>query len=211
MTKKFTKGCAVDLRGQSKLVKNTIFRTVGYDFSYMKDASYAYDYLINNAKEEVFIGNVRGNNTILTPTDILGPELVKAIEEGCTPWFEGDGLPTVENKVIYSNGSWVIDNPDNTIRWSSFKGVHPIAYKPIEPSIKPTDFGVIDDINATVLSEKVGPTSFLLLSEQSHNDLMNIKTSAESIKKSDCEIAKALMREVFKDLIDELEKKGENE
>ena len=178
MTKKFTKGCAVDLRGQSKLVKNTIFRTVGYDFSYMKDGSYAYDYLINNSNEEVFIGNVRGNNTILTPTDILGEHLVTAIEDGYKPWFDGDKCP--------QNVDLRYDDEGNVI-----------AYKVREqPSIQ-----------AKVLSEKVSSTSFLLLSEQSHNDLLNIKASAESIKKSDCEIARALMKEVFKDLSDELDNK----
>ncbi len=120
--------------------------------------------------------------------------------ESAKEWIES---PTEENKQKCKGAAdaaaYAADAAKNEIRQEIIDKISEIKGESIE--------SIELSIQAKVLSEKVSPTSFLLLSEQSHNDLLNIKASAESIKKSDCEIAKALTREVFKELSDELDNK----
>ncbi len=252
MTKKFEKGCAVDVRGWDELpygeeLYGAIIKSIPYDpyEDIVKTSDiHPWTYLVI-VDDKITLGDkTHGVLEILTPTDILGEHLVKAIEDGYKPYFKGDPLPCIKADIVLSNGFRASGNDmQYAIKTSSV-----IAYKPIEqpnletattktflvgdnkelidqPSIqaKPTYEELVEKhlelsikydncatklLEAKALSEKVSPTSFLLLSEQSHNDLLNIKASAESIKKSDCEIAKALMREVFKELIDELDNKA---
>lgn len=137
--KKFTKGCAVDVRGMSEVMFETIkrvgegekagelgrFENIGMDGNnYLM--IHEMDGKLLFVEEFAFYGA-----SLLTPTDILGEHLVKAIEEGFKPYVEGSKISLKSVDLFYYS--------DGTIsrEWLTKKNV--IAYKPIEqPSIEST-------------------------------------------------------------------------
>ena len=151
--KKFTKGCAVDVSNMPELpygkVMFNAIKTVGEGVDDRLHASFT---SILNGEEFLFIdadgcyvtltsGSIEGFSP-LTPTDILGEHLVKAIEEGYTPWFDGDEIPSGMVTLIGNEGGVYDRELASEIEWNNII----IAYKPIEqPSIE-----------SKTLSEKVG-------------------------------------------------------
>ena len=146
--KKFTKGCAVDVRGMSQVVFDAICKTIGTSFR--KRDQEQMKYLSITERDDFKLSRVIDHSyDLLTPTDILGPELVKAIEEGYTPWFEGDEVPSGEVEVILDTFEFVKRTGDSkAFCWDTLDSsvISIIAYKPIEqPSFE-----------SKALSEKVG-------------------------------------------------------
>lgn len=191
--KRFTKGCAVDVRGWDELPYGEILLAAIKKFSDGFDsgnfAKYegmhidGNDFLYIREDGLYIFGEGGSPKNMLTPIDILGEHLVKAIEDGYTPWFEGDSLPIVENKTIWNDGSTTIDNPDHSFRWVSSPDRRPIAYKPIEQPIEDSRLYKEairqQELNAKILAEKVGPS----ILSRSYEELTELKAIHDSMIK----------------------------
>lgn len=216
MTKQFTEGCAVDVCGCSKEIISAIFKKNGEGV--VSGVFSNCNYLLYNGYSEgeesgggnafYFSGHSYSYTDepllaeILTPTDILGEHLVKAIEEGYKPHYKGDEREDGLYDLVMSDGERLYGiNPLDTCK----TGTICIAYK---QSAITRSVATEPSIESVVLTEKLSPTSFLLLSDGDHQRMLMLNDSINAIKESDCKIAKALMKEVFQDLIDELNKEG---
>lgn len=195
--KKFTKDCAVDVRGWDELpygevMFNAIMRVgdgekpawVWVNFDEM--AKWSYLFVDAFGEYELCDTEPPSINKLLTPVDILGEHLVKAIEEGYMPYFEGDEMPRLSADVVFSDGGrWYNANLRAEIVASNV-----IAYKPIEQS----------SIQAKVLSEKVGPS----ILSRSCEELTSFKTIHDEIEKlTATEEAKAANLPYIQGIIDQ--------
>lgn len=157
--KQFTKGCAVDVRDMSEVMFEAIKMVSGVlnheyckfeDIKKDKESSDWDCITIDNEGDFVLGYREIPSDTLLTPIDILGEHLVKAIEEGANPWFEGDEIP-VGYGYIYDSSGLKWDVPMSEAWSEDNRDISVIAYKPInQPSIE-----------STILSAKVGAHDIL--------------------------------------------------
>ena len=149
--KKFTKGCAVDVRCMSEVMFNAIKRVIPYPDNTSTAQFNIFGFwkflIVIDGKLSLSYSSCR-NLELLTPTDILGPELVKAIEEGYTPWFDGDDEPVGVCRVVLANGEFVKTRGSNW-SWSKHNEEDDIIAYKLSDSVEPS-------IESKTLSEKVG-------------------------------------------------------
>lgn len=175
--KKFTENHAVDVRGWDKLTYGkvmfeTIKRVGGHG-----DKAVNYTDINNECNQLVVVSPpfdtqydlthidyvIATGLKFLTPTDLLGKHLVKAIEEGYTPLFEGDDdLPEGIFDIALADG-YIMREVDTSRSWGASSKA--IAYKPSQPSIE-----------SKILAEKVSydlkPIQGTTLSNHEFHDMM---------------------------------------
>jgi hypothetical protein len=219
MTKQFTKGYAVDVRGMSdqpygEVMFETIKRVgdgvTAHGFAEFKNRKNLKESFLTIHPKGFYIFNNSKDAALLTPTEILGEHLVRAIEEGYTPYFEGDDMP--ERCYARLDNGYTYDINSESMVWKN-KSHHIIACKPIEqPNLdlsKSKTFVVgankelieQPSIQTKVLTEKVGPSWYDIETAEDFERLKEVKQNIDKLK------AKKINREILKGLIDEMEGK----
>lgn len=115
----------------SKAVFDAIKRIAGYAVSYSTITDglpYLYGHKMY-ANPSLF-------EKIKTPNEILGKELMCAIEQDYTPWFEGDPIPEGDVSAFLADGYITKIQKTHYLNWSASSDGKIIAYKKTEQSKK---------------------------------------------------------------------------